>query len=282
MDRKALWIAIRIISIAMLMVGALIAAPMSLRVAQAASPPTYETMATATRTYDFTWLNISRPPGTEKGDLLILILAKDGIGSIYTPSGWTQMVHESTGGAARLGVFYKVAGSSEPSYYTISWSGYEEAVGAILRYSGAHTSDPIDIFGLNTGTSSSPTAPTLTTTHDDTRILRIYGADHDDLSGTPYPPGHDGRFNMESSSGDGTVSAGAADTTQASAGPTGTAAFTLAASEEWVAATVAIRGKIPFVPFVPEASTVILFGSGLASLAGYASLRLRAWRKREE
>ena len=37
----------------------------------------------------------------------------------------------------------------------------------------------------------------------------------------------------------------------------------------------------PPEPFVPEASTMILFGSGLASLAGYASLRLRARRKRE-
>ncbi len=38
----------------------------------------------------------------------------------------------------------------------------------------------------------------------------------------------------------------------------------------------------PEVPFIPEANTMILFGSGLAGLAGYASLRLRAWRNRED
>lgn len=38
----------------------------------------------------------------------------------------------------------------------------------------------------------------------------------------------------------------------------------------------------PEVPFIPEANTMILLGSGLAGLAGYASLRLRAWRTRED
>lgn len=38
----------------------------------------------------------------------------------------------------------------------------------------------------------------------------------------------------------------------------------------------------PPPPFVPEASTIALLGSGLAGLAGYASLRLRVRRKRED
>ena len=45
-------------------------------------------------------------------------------------------------------------------------------------------------------------------------VVRAYGADDDDLSGTPYPPDTTGRFNIESGTGGGTTSAGAADAAQ--------------------------------------------------------------------
>jgi hypothetical protein len=213
---------------------------------QAAGPPTYQSLATATRGSNGTSLTINKPTGTTQGDLLIAILSKDGTGAINTPSGWTLINEGSSGtgsGNIRLGVFYKVAGASEPSSYTITWSDSEQAVGAILRYSNFCTGNPINVSGSATGGSNTPTAPSVTTTVADTLVLRIYGADGDLGAGAGYPSGHTGRFSIESNSGSDTCSGGAADRTQTAIGATGTAAFNLTGtgSERWRAVTLAIK-----------------------------------------
>jgi hypothetical protein len=202
----------------------------------------FGSVATATATSNTTSLTIARPSGTTAGDLLILVLSKDGSGAVSTPSGWTLSNEGAcAGNACRLGVFWKVAAAGEPATYSVSWTGSEQAAGAVLRYTGADATAPINVVSAGTGTSNTPTAPTVTTTSSNTRVVRIYGADDDDLSATPYPSGHTGRFNIESNGGNGTCSAGAADQVQAAAGATGTAAFTLDASEEWRGVTLAIR-----------------------------------------
>ena len=115
----------------------------------------------------------------------------------------------------------------------------------ILRYTGVSTTTPIDVSGSGTGTSATPTAPAVTTTVANTRVLRIYAADAavtPAADGNPYPAGLRGRLNFASSTTDGdAVTTGSAETLQATAGGSGTAAFDIDASQEWRAVTLAIR-----------------------------------------
>ena len=72
------------------------------------------------------------------------------------------------------------------------------------------------------------------------------GADQHGPSANPYPANHTGRFAIPDGgdNADGT-SAAAADTSQAAAGATGTAAFALTAGRNWRAVTVRAHPSAP-------------------------------------
>jgi hypothetical protein len=205
------------------------------------APPQFVGYRTATRG-PASSLTINVPPG-DPGDFLIAIVSKHGTGAIdQTPSGWTLLSEggSGTGGSAiRLGVFYRWAATE--TQVTVSWTtGNDSSVGGVLRYSGVDSTTPIDVSGAATGTSNAPTAPAVVTTVPEARVVRIMGANDNTLSGSPYPSGHTGRFAVEQTFGS-DMSGAAADTTQTSAGSTGTAAFSLDSNEAWRAITVALR-----------------------------------------
>ena len=205
----------------------------------------YENHTTAARSTDGTTLVLNVPSGTVAGDLLLAAIAIDTNETVTAPGTgvWTLVNQGVNGTAVTLAVFYRVASGSEPTSYTFSWAGNEQAAGVMLRYSGVDTATPLDLAAVaGTGTTTAPTAPTITTVTNGARIVRFYGADDDDLNGTPYPAGHIGRVSLESTDTDAdSCSLGVAEMTQATAGATGTAAFALLASEEWRAVTVALR-----------------------------------------
>lgn len=192
-----------------------------------------------------TTLTVNVPAGTAPGDLLIFTLAKDGNGGITTPTGWTLIDEGGSGGftnQCRLGVYRRWAPNPVPANYTISWTDNEQAVGSIIRITGANATTPVDVSGNATGNDTVPTAPTITTTVNGARILRIFGANERYTNGS-YPNGTTGLFNFASSSSTDSVSSGAAHQSQAAAGATGTAAFTLTSNQRWRAVTVALRGS---------------------------------------
>ncbi len=197
-----------------------------------------------------TSINGNRPAGTVAGDLLIAIMTTDGGGGLLTaPTGWTAITNNIGSGHTSRS-WYKIAGTSEPASYTFTVNSWASMTIGILRISGHAPANPINVSGTNTGTSMSPTAPSVTTTVNDALILRYYGADDDDYTGddTGYPPAHTGIYRRQSGNFlwfSNECHQSAAHTTQLSAGTTGTAAFSQNQNEEWSAVTIAIAPAPP-------------------------------------
>ena len=152
------------------------------------------------------------------------------------PSGWTEITDRQFGFSIRLATYWKI-GSSEPSAYTWGSDTPTRWIGAIHRISGVDTSNPINVSSDGVAQNSSPTSPLVFTTVDDCFVLRLYAADGDQQAATYWPSGTTAIFQDASF---GKVVAAAAHETQITSGATGSAAFSMTASKNWVAATLAI------------------------------------------
>jgi len=215
--------------------------------------PAFESVATAIQgPSSGTSLTVARPTGTTDGDLLVAVIGIDNSANslpITQPVGWTEVFQQgkSGGGESALGVWYRIA-SSEPANYSFTWATAEEGFAAVQRYSGADASAPIDAWAFNGVTNDAlPIAPAVTTTVNETLVLRIVGVDgNSHVEPAPlsliHPAGTTARFELitDTVSSGGTFGAGS-DHTQEIAGSTGTASFTTTGTEGWIAVTLAIR-----------------------------------------
>jgi len=184
---------------------------------------------------------INTPPGTSAGDLLIAVVVVDGNDPISAPGGWNEISMGVSGNRVAVGVWWKVAGSSEPTSHAFTWSDTEQSFGWIMRFTGHDPSNPIDGSASGNGTSSSPVSPAITTSIDNTMILRIGGFDDDDVTvGDTGLSGHQTIVMDENKNGGGTVSGGSGYVIQASAGDSGTTNFSLNNNEQWWAVTIGI------------------------------------------
>ncbi|MFW2403867.1 MAG: DNRLRE domain-containing protein [Gammaproteobacteria bacterium] len=188
-------------------------------------------------------LSVDKPAGTGTGDLLIATLVTDGSksASMSAPAGWTVIDLAEQSGQVTYGVWWKLAGASEPASYTWSWSDGEKVYGTVMRFTGHNPATPIDVTATAGGSSSAPSSPAVTTTVADAMILRLGGFDDDDITvDAPGLSGHTAITMDKSSQGNGTSSSGAGYVMQAVAGNSGTSAFALSASEEFRTVTIAI------------------------------------------
>ncbi len=204
-------------------------------------------------------LTLSIPPGSD-GDLLVAVVGVKINPSTTTPSGWTPIIagfngctsasDPGVGIRAQLSTWWKVATSSDSSVtFSFGAGTTNQASGAVLRYAGADPANPIGASGCDSGSDAAPTAPSVTTTSADNRIVRLVVSDADQAKSLFTSEPATKRFELESTSvfgpgssytTDAVVTAGS-DSGQAAAGATGTAAWALPSLDQWAAITVAVQ-----------------------------------------
>ena len=203
----------------------------------------YEEFTEAADSNDVTSLAIDKPAGTVAGDLLIAAVATDGnnTSSLVPPAGWNVIHVADSAGNVTFGVWWKIAGASESSSYTFSWSNSEQSYGWIMRFTGFDPSSPVNVISNDVGASDTPPSPFVVTTVANTLILRLGGFDEDKVTvGDPGLSGHTA-INMDSSNGGKSgASGGSAYLLQSVAGDSGVSSFTLTKSQEYVTVTIAI------------------------------------------
>ncbi|HYE95062.1 MAG TPA: hypothetical protein VD962_02535, partial [Rubricoccaceae bacterium] len=195
-----------------------------------------------------TSITISKPTGVVQGDFLMAVI-RTRIGAGWNvPSGWTQLMIHTSGGTQV--VFYKFAGSSEPTSYTFTATGPHRMAGGIVAYSGVHSATPIDVYNGATGNSTSMAAPSLTTTSANTMLVAFYGINNN--VAFTQPASMSLRFSqqtVDSGDFDHQVRVGASDETFGGPGATGTrtATTTSPSGNTWVAQMVALNpGPLTF------------------------------------
>lgn len=119
---------------------------------------------------------ITKPTSTASGDLLIaaICVRANNDGLFTFPSDWV-LIADLWNSTITYMLAYKVAGGSEPADYTFSWTNAGRCQSLIARFTGADTTNPINVASMVNDSATPYTHPDITTTVDDCLILRAIG-----------------------------------------------------------------------------------------------------------
>lgn len=225
--------------------------------------PVHESATSNAREEDDTPL-VVKPSGTVEGDLVIAYAAAgaDGLSAI---SGWTNMSGSPDNydsGDHYSVCCWKIAGASEPSGWDFTGgTGEADHIVGASRISGVDTGDPIDVSGNNSGDSSNPVAPSITTTVSDT-LLVAAAMVGDNVSPIGQPSGYTEEIDINlNASDDSTLDVAWAEF--AGPGSTGTKSFSTGPGDPWstyhiaVAPPAAVGGAAPFPPWPRPPNTLL-------------------------
>lgn len=221
--------------------------------------------------------SIIAPSGTVSGDLMVLIITKDGTGTFTTPSGWTSLANTSYS-AQCVGIFYRKLTASLSNFTIVHAS--EMTSWIILRIPNGDTPQ---ISVRVDGSSATPNPGSLTHSFGaGTEVLWIACAGWDyNRTCSAYPSTFpNDRYNSRctSTSGTGTAMATLSSTTN----PQDPGTFTISATDTWSAYTLAIRtAGPPIVTGSTEMSGSDLWNvvssvspSGSVSMSGSCSMSI--------
>ncbi|MEA5456675.1 PKD domain-containing protein [Sinomonas sp. JGH33] len=188
------------------------------------SAPSYAGTAAST-------VALTAPSGTSAGDVLVASITTDLNPSVTSvPAGWTPIVNglsinASATSGARVFAYYHVAGASEPSSYLWTLSAAVKWGAGVTAYRGVNNTTPLDT-GVATAvdgtySATSITLPSITTVSSGALLIGGVGLDSV-VPGISPPNGWTQCWQVA-----GGQIGELADLTQATAGASGTATWTL-------------------------------------------------------
>ncbi|MBE0502150.1 MAG: hypothetical protein IBX47_12005 [Desulfuromonadales bacterium] len=140
--------------------------------------PSFRASTSAATTLPANILTIPKPLNSLLGDTLIAVITTlsptSGL-TVTPPAGWTFIRQDISAGALAQDLFYKPFAAGEPINYTFTFSQTLEATGTVTAYWRADLNNPIDAHSGQFNITTTPTAPSITTTTSGTTLLAIFG-----------------------------------------------------------------------------------------------------------
>ncbi|MEM7575353.1 MAG: DUF11 domain-containing protein [Bacteroidota bacterium] len=189
-------------------------------------------------------VTVNMPPGSVPGDVVVAYIVQDDDDAniVDESSAFVQLYNlpGSTNGP-RTGLFYRVIDGTEAASYVFDLSN-EPSVVTTLRYQNLDPVTPFLADDEALGNSTTPTAPSVTTTRDDVTYLQFIGIDGASdgvlaaTSGTATVEAA-----SESGSGGGQVEMMIVSEVQATSGTTPLGGFTFGIAYPWTGITLALN-----------------------------------------
>jgi hypothetical protein len=183
-------------------------------------------------------LTIAAPSGVAQNDVLVAAVYWDGSGkpSISPPTGWHLVRQDGSSRDQQVAIYYTVAGATAPANYSWTSSKSQALTGIISDYTGVNTSNPIDVQGGATGTSTNAAAPSVTTSTSNDLLIGVWSAWNGNLTLSP-PSGMTARFGFSNND-----PITLADKSIGASGSTGTQTETSSSAPGfWTGQSVALR-----------------------------------------
>ena len=210
---------------------------------------------------------VAFPAVPTDGDLLLAFVVFDGGGTPTWPSGWTSVfLRRPAGGQCTAELRYRVA-SGDGASVAVTTSSEEMQARTWLIAKGTFANPPEIAFGVSVGSSAAPNPPPLAPAWgaDKAGWLALIGADASAV--VSNPPSGWTSAGAANSGGAGGVGIGYAERQHANASDD-PSAVTLTPSAPWIAATVALRGRIEATIRADVAAWIEARLDGLAALQG--------------
>ncbi len=183
-------------------------------------------------------------PTIADGDLLVAHVAVRGNNNAITPPAGWSLVDQTYGSGNKVtqGIYYRV-GSAAESGSTATWgfSASDNNVGIIRAYRGVDATTPIGVWSAGTGTSTTLTAPSVTTTVADAWLLGFYVSADGRASPFSTPAGMTERYDFDDGGANNGLAISGTDEVRATIGPSGDRLTTASRWDSYVGQLITLR-----------------------------------------